>query len=67
MTSVSESESETLKPWSLLQRKVKTSIFPSSKNLQPKKQGSANAAQHHEKPIRRAENTNEYKERYKSR
>ena len=28
------------------------------KNLQPKEQGSANAAQHHEKTVRRAENTN---------
>ena len=38
----------------------------SSKNVQPKEQGSANAAQYHEKPVRRAENTNN-KERYKSR
>ena len=39
----------------------------SLKKVQPKEQGSANAAQHHEKPIHRAENTNGYKERYKSR
>ena len=51
-----------VEPWSPGQN-CKTA---SSKNVQPKEQGSANAAQYHEKPVRRAENTNN-KERYKSR
>ena len=55
-----------VKPWRHDHNcKERPSFF--KENLQPKEQGSANAAQHHEKPVRRAENTNEYKESYKRR
>ena len=54
-----------VEPWSP-EVKIEKKGQASSKNVQPKEQGSANAAQYHEKPVRRAENTNN-KEKYKSR
>ena len=57
ISDVQEKEKVKVEPWSQNWVKIAKKGQASSKNVQPKEQGSANAAQYHEKPVRRAENT----------